>query len=252
MTMLQERLDRERDFHNERFSQVADPREHLDKWYESARHGAERQDAFVLDRATDGDVLEYGCADGGLSLDALGLPRRCRSLTGIDISDVAIAKAAEAAGAAGYENTRFLVMNAEAMTFPDQSFDLVFGRGILHHLNLEACFSEIARVLRPGGAAIFSEPMGHNPLINLYRARTPEIRTDDEHPIVMNDLALARRHFARVEHRFYGLFSVASVLLDRTAKGAPYRFGKAIDDLVLQAPILGRYAWHCLIVLHKD
>lgn len=249
--MLQERLARERDFHNERFSHASDPREHLDKWYASARHGAQWQEEMVLDLAADRDVLEYGCADGSLSLGQLELPARCRSLTGIDISDVAIAKATRAAAAAGVGNARFLVMDAEAMTFADRSFDLVFGRGILHHLNLENCFSEIARILRDGGVAIFSEPMGHNPLINLYRARTPEIRTEDEHPMVTRDFALARRHFSQVEGRFYGLFSVASVLLDRTANGAPYRLGKAIDDVVLRVPAFGRYAWHCLIILRK-
>ena len=87
---------------------------------------------------------------------------------------------------------------------------------------------------------------------NLYRSRTPEMRTEDEHPLMTSDLVLAQRHFTRVERKFYGMFSVASVLLDQTANGAPYRLGKAIDNLVLRAPGLGQYAWHCLISLHKD
>src|ERR1700691_3074398 len=99
--------ERERQFHNERFSQDTDPRAHLDKWYASVRHGAEKQDEMVRAIAKNKKVLEYGCADGGLSLDVLKLPEICESLTGIDISDVAIEKARARAIQAGYKNTDF-------------------------------------------------------------------------------------------------------------------------------------------------
>jgi SAM-dependent methyltransferase len=197
-------------------------------------------------------VLEYGCADGSLSLCELDLPQRCRSLTGIDISAVAIAKANAEIQYAGLTNARFMVMDAEATTFADQSFDLVFGRGILHHLDLTKCFSEIARVLRPGGLGIFSEPLGTNPVVNAIRNRTPDLRTADEHPFKMEDFEIARRSFAKVEIKFYGLFSAASALIDATAKGLPYRIGKAIDDVVLGIPVVRRYAWHCLLLCQKS
>jgi SAM-dependent methyltransferase len=196
--------------------------------------------------ATNKDVLDFGCSDGWLSLE-LNLPQRCRSLTGIDISDVAIAKATEKCDRAGLTNTRFLVMNAEAMSFPDQSFDVVFGQGILHHLDLDKALSEVARVLRKGGIAIFTEPMGHNPVINLYRRLTPKLRSDDEHPLHMADLLVARRHFEKVELTFYGLFSLASVLIDARPNGISYRVGKALDDALLRLPLIRRYAWQCLI-----
>src|SRR3546814_1101008 len=84
-------------------------------------------------------------------------------------------------------------MNAEAMTFPDDSFDLVFGSGIIHHLDIDRAFGEIARVLRPGGRAVFIEPLGLNPAIELYRRFTPSARTPDEHPLL-------RRDFRSEEH----------------------------------------------------
>ena len=137
------------------------------------------------------------------------------------------------------------------MSFPDQSFNVVFGRGIVHHLDLARCFSEVSRVLRNGGMATFVEPLGHNPFLNLYRRWTPDIRTADEHPLLVSDFALARRYFSRVNITFYGLFSVVSVLLDRTAGGAAYRIGKALDDRILRLPFIGRYAWYALMVCHK-
>ena len=65
----------------------------------------------------------------------------------------------------------FLVMDAESMKFEDKTFDVVYGSGILHHLNIDKAYRELARVLKPDGVAIFIEPLGHNPLINLYRKK---------------------------------------------------------------------------------
>jgi SAM-dependent methyltransferase len=52
---------------------------------------------------------------------------------------------------------------AERLPFPDDSFDLVFGHAILHHLpDLDAAFREFRRVLRPGGVIAFAgEPSHH-------------------------------------------------------------------------------------------
>lgn len=38
----------------------------------------------------------------------------------------------------------------------------------------------------------FSEPLGHNPIINWYRNRTPEMRTEDEHPLLIKDIEFAK------------------------------------------------------------
>jgi SAM-dependent methyltransferase len=52
---------------------------------------------------------------------------------------------------------------AQALPFPDASFDLVLGHAVLHHLpDLPAAFAEFRRVLRPGGTLLFAgEPSRH-------------------------------------------------------------------------------------------
>jgi ubiquinone/menaquinone biosynthesis C-methylase UbiE len=47
--------------------------------------------------------------------------------------------------------------DAEALPFPDESFDLVLGHAVLHHLpDLDRAFAEFHRVLRPGGCIAFA------------------------------------------------------------------------------------------------
>jgi SAM-dependent methyltransferase len=247
----QEVIERERSFHNSRFNHEEDPRRYLDKWYDTIRHGAEAQDRFVRSEASRADVLEYGCADGELSINRLALPEVCHSLTGIDISDVAVNKANTRALRAGFSNAHFLAMNAEAMTFPDNSFDLVYGRGIIHHLDLDKCFSELARVLRCGRSASFFEPLGHNPVLNAYRKRTPDIRTRDEHPLLTSDFLIARKYFEATRIEYFGLFSVGSGLMPASMRNLVYKAGKCVDSLVLKVPFVNRCAWYALVTLTK-
>ena len=47
--------------------------------------------------------------------------------------------------------------DAEALPFEDESFDLVFGHAVLHHLpDLDQAFREFHRVLAPGGRVVFA------------------------------------------------------------------------------------------------
>jgi ubiquinone/menaquinone biosynthesis C-methylase UbiE len=61
----------------------------------------------------------------------------------------------------------FLCGDGERLPFQDESFDVVFGSSILHHLNLPAALRDIHRVLRRGGRLVFAEPNLLNPHIAL-------------------------------------------------------------------------------------
>jgi ubiquinone/menaquinone biosynthesis C-methylase UbiE len=151
-------------------------------------------------------VLEIGCGHGDFALKLLrsGVSR----VAGIDISDVYVADAAGKSAAAGFpaESYDFKVMDAHHLEYDANQFDYVVGHGILHHLDLEVCLAEIRRVLKPGGRALFIEPLAGNPLLRLFRVLTPAARTVDEKPLDSQDL---RRIAAGwdVGSRYYGMFS---------------------------------------------
>lgn len=240
------RIARERAYHNSRFSEEV--RDAQGKYYASIKHGAARFDKRVRQLAEGSDILEYGC---GSAIQGLELAKVARSLTGIDISDVAIDDARAGAAVCGLTNTRYETMNAEDMTFPDESFELVFGRGIIHHLDLERCFTNVSRVLKPGGVALFWEPLGHNPVLNKYRDRTPEARTPDEHPLIRSDFDLAAKFFARTDLQFYGLTTIATVPIRDTPVGdALLAITAKIDAALFLTPVKW-LAWYSLIELRK-
>ena len=152
----------------------------------------------------------------------------------------------------GIVNAKFDVINAEELEFEDAAFDVIFGSGIIHHLDVPRAYSELSRVLAPGGSAVFVEPLGHNPLIRVFRNRTPELRTPDEHPLVKSNYLLAREYFDRIDVTLYGLATLAAIPVLRTGIAGPViSAGKMIDRVLLRRPGIRWWAWYSLLIFGK-
>lgn len=242
------RLERERDFHNVTFADHS--RSSASKFYEVERVPMDRYAELLTRGGVAGArILEYGCGPGS---QAFYLAGQGAEVTGIDISDVAIAQATERAQAEGVaKRCRFEVMNAEETSLDDGRFDLVCGTAILHHLDLDAAYAELARLLRPGGRAVFVEPLGHNPAINAYRRRTPALRTEDEHPLLASDLELARAHFGRAEFTYFNLLTLLAVPLRGTRAFKPALAAlQSLDRTIFRLlPAIRKHAWMVLVSL---
>jgi SAM-dependent methyltransferase len=62
----------------------------------------------------------------------------------------------------GLEPVHTVQADAESLPFADESFDLVLGHAILHHIpDLDRAFTEFHRVLRPGGRLLFAGEPSH-------------------------------------------------------------------------------------------
>jgi SAM-dependent methyltransferase len=141
-------------------------------------------------------------------------------------------------------------MNAEELDLPSSSYDVVCGSGILHHLDVARSGREIARVLRPDGAAVYIEPLGHNPAINLYRRLTPSMRTVDEHPLKVEDFAVLQDSFAEVSLEYYSLATLLAVpFRSRSWFGGLVTRLEQVDRRLLTGRRLGKRGWCAVLTL---
>jgi SAM-dependent methyltransferase len=102
-----------------------------------------------------GRSLEIGAGTGYFSLNMLQAGVVAEA-TCTDISPGMLATCAANAERLGL-TVRAARADAESLPFADQSFDLVLGHAVLHHLpNLRRAFTEFHRVLRPGGRIVFA------------------------------------------------------------------------------------------------
>jgi ubiquinone/menaquinone biosynthesis C-methylase UbiE len=108
-----------------------------------------------IDERGFGDGLEIGCGTGYFSLNLvqMGVVER---LTATDISPGMLQRFSATADDLGL-TAETVATEAEDLPFEDESFDIVFGHAVLHHIpDLQRAFSEFRRVLRPGGAIAFA------------------------------------------------------------------------------------------------
>jgi ubiquinone/menaquinone biosynthesis C-methylase UbiE len=199
-------------------------------------------------------VLDYGCGMGRYSIF---MAKNGGEVTGIDISDVSIEVAKEKATREGVDKqTRFLVMNCEALEFDDDSFDIVFNSGTLAYLDLQKALTEIVRVLKPGGIFLGIDTLGHNPLLNLNRKmkqrRNLRSQWSVDHILRKSDLKMLKRYFGKAEFRFFNLATLAAVPFPRLPGfGLLLGLLKAVDGVLLRLPYLKNWAFKVVFILSQ-
>lgn len=152
-------------------------------------------------------ILDLGCGDGA---NAVLFARLGATVTGFDISPRSIELARHLASINGVaDRTTFLCTPAESASLPDAAFDVLWADGVLHHLIpvLEPVLTRAARWVRPGGKAVFSEPVCLSDAMRRLRRHVP-IHTDatpDERPLQRAELAVIARHLPDLELRWFNL-----------------------------------------------
>lgn len=196
-------------------------------------------------------ILDYGCGVGWLSIDLV--KEGAAEVYGIDISQELVEKARDLAEAKGVlEKIHFAKMPAENLTFADNSFDLILGSAILHHTELKQAVKNIFRVLKPGGRALFIEPMNENIFLKVWRVATPWRRSSAERALVNKDLQLIKNFFPAGNYQFFKLFSILTTGLtipfpNNKLLSSLDRFLEKIDTKLLSIfPSIGKY---CAVVV---
>jgi ubiquinone/menaquinone biosynthesis C-methylase UbiE len=185
-------------------------------------------------------VLDYGCGSGW---SALLLATKAEQVKAFDISEGSIRNLYRSIEYNMMDNLEAQVANGEELPYGNDEFDYVFGYGILHHLTLNKCLPEIARVLKPGGRAAFCEPLAHNPLINLYRYikhHRVERHLGTDRPLKYSDIPTFQKYFPKVQ------FRESSFFRDR------YSSLISLDRVFLKIPLIRRYVCYVTILLENS
>jgi len=208
------------------------------KYYSVVQRSFGYLDEWISTNASGRIVLDYACGEGDNALKA-AKAGALLSL-GFDISGVAVKNAQVNAAQAGLANTRFFQADAENTKLPDNCIDTLICSGMLHHLDLSYAFPEMRRILKPGGKVLAIEALDYNPLIKIYRALTPEMRTEWEksHILSLRDIVFAKRFFSVPEIKYWhvtgyaaGKFPILRTPLD------------TLDRVLEKIPLVQRLAW---------
>jgi len=186
-------------------------------------------------------VLEIGC---GVGLDSYQMATHGLDVTGIDLTDVAIAEVQKRFESKGLPG-RFEVGDAGNLAFDNETFDYVYSFGVLHHApDTEKTIQEAYRVLKKGGEARIMLYNRHSLNEVVHRiARVPFEDKDELCPVV--------RRFTRREVRAI-CKDFQSVQID-----VDYVYGEGYGKVFDLTPVpvykrLSKYlGWHLMIVATK-
>ncbi len=215
-------------------------------------------------------VLNLGC---GIGEEAVYLAIKGANVVAIDISEGMLINTQRLACLYGVDKKiKYIQMSAEELIFSDNSFDLVLGCNILHHVNIEKTIVEVKKILKPKGIAVFVEPLIYNPIINVYRAIADKVRTDYEHPISYKDFLNIKKHFSSFHNKEFHLFTLLIFLwffLGERIHPNKVRYWKKIiiqadkykgifkllnkldETILMHFPFVRKYCWITVIKLQK-
>ena len=126
-----------------RFYELVEDHRYTKEWHIPAAAGFEESKGL--------QVLEIGC---GLGTDGAQFAKAGAIYTGVDLTDAAVELAQKRFELFDLPGT-FRTADAEQLDFPNESFDLVYSHGVLHHTpDTAGAIREVHRVLKPGGRAV--------------------------------------------------------------------------------------------------
>jgi ubiquinone/menaquinone biosynthesis C-methylase UbiE len=206
-------------------------------------------------------LLDFGSGPGD---NALRFSKIGYFVEGFDISETNVALSKKLAKKNGVEERmHFQVSAAEKLPFTDDTFDFIAGIDILHHVDIKLAVTECKRVLRPGGVAVFREPLEVPFLDNirntaLLKMIAPKEKsfenhiTEDERKLNQEDIATIQSIFPSAVLKKYSLLSRFDKFYREGRNPRPSLLEQLDHVLFAFFPFLRRLGGVVIFVLKKD
>lgn len=157
-------------------------------------------------------IVDFGCGTGSFTSRFLD---REFELYGIDLSGNSIDYAKKK-----YPEISFSVGDIESTEYRNETFDVVFLSGVLHHFpDFSKVIHESYRVLRKGGVVLRYDPNISNPFVWLYRCKKSPFYssqgvTENERPLSGNEIEAVLRSCGFLEYKAYSISGITYKYLD--------------------------------------
>ena len=197
------------------------------------------------------EILEIACGNGK---DASIAAVNDAQVYAYDVSEKSVELTRRRAGINGVSNNVHVETAAQIdHAFTGRQFDAIMGYAALHHLPLENLAQQIQHRLKPGGVAVFAEPVINSKTLNLLRKCIPyalEEMTEDEQPLNNRMIKQLAKPFDRMVRREFHLTS-------RIAPLFPNNWPLCVmlhklDDWLLKIPFMRPFATVVVFALHRD
>jgi ubiquinone/menaquinone biosynthesis C-methylase UbiE len=223
--------------------------EHGENFHRYARENSELPGISEFLGNLEGQhLLELGCGSGKM---AVLLAKSGAKVTAFDLSPVSVVTARDMA-TANDTDIDFAVASGENLPFATDSFDVIFGKSILHHLIINLGRHDIYRVLKRGGMAVFVEPLGMNPVLTFARKYVPYHHKHPvgvDQPLTYEDIRAWTQEFRRVKFREVELLSMVERAF---GWGTKFILLRKLDKFLLKyIPFLRRFCRYVVIYINK-
>jgi ubiquinone/menaquinone biosynthesis C-methylase UbiE len=206
-------------------------------------------------------LLEVGC---GMGTDLLQFARGGAICTGVDLTPRSIEISRHRFALYGMTGD-FLLTDGERLPFPDESFDVVYSNGVLHHTpDTAAGIREIHRVLKPGGTAkvmlyyrhslnYWGEMILHRGVLRgeLLRGRSPEqIMSRWVEYTEQGAEPLVKAYSRPQARKLFKDFREVDFQIEQMTRGELYLLNPFISDKLFRY-IRKHFGWNLIITARK-
>ncbi len=201
-----------------------------------------------LGNIEDKKLLEIGCGSG---LQTIYFCKKRAAVTAIDLSEESIKLIKNLAKRNKLKNLNAIIMKAEELQFPDNSFDFIYINCVLMHTQKERVLKECLRTLKPDGLLVIKETLKYWIFAFPYRFFSPYKKTKP------NYITLREINNLKAEHKEFYLFSTFFLFLfyllknEKLALSIFNVFAKFDDFILEHIPFLRYISWVTVAIVRK-